>query len=239
VLLRHADPRLDPRLRPDQWVGASRRRRWLLLLTGLTGLTLVGVSLVFTLIPMDRTKGLEPEEIAHAAGRAILDARRFGFTLFLDGEIPEQGFPTTAMSGQFQREPPVLHLVGAVGMDESRVPLEYYLDGLDLFVKDIDDGTWRMIHDPDFEELRSYQPEALALPLTSGLQRATLVGRETLASGEAIVLKLDLLDHVMPIDLGQGVGRLDYTVWVDTRKLYPARESSLTIMELATTLHAR
>jgi len=223
VQLRHVDPRLDPRLRPNQWAVVARKRRWFLLLCGLAGFTLVGAGLLYLLLPLDRTQGLQPEEIANAAGQAILDAHRFSFKLFLDGEMPEQRFPTAVMAGQFQRNPLLLHLVGSVGRDESRIPLEYYLAGHDLFVKNSGADTWRVIHQPTFDELNSYQPEALAFPLTTGLQRATVVGRERLAGGDSIVLKLNLYDGVAPINLGQGAGQLEYTVWIATRTLRPAR----------------
>jgi hypothetical protein len=223
VLLRNADPRLDPSLRPDQWGVAARRRRWLLFLSGLVGIALFGVTLVFFLFPMDRTSGLDPEEIAHAAGQAILEASRFSFKLFLDGEMPEQSFPTAVMAGQFQRDPLLLHLVGAVGRDDSRIPLEYYLEGRDLFVKDPGEDTWQVSNESDLGELQSYQPAALAVPFMSGLQRATIVGRDQMVGGEAIVLKLDLYDDVMPINLGQGAGRIEYKVWIYSRTLKPAR----------------
>jgi len=195
----------------------------MLILSGLAGLSLVGVILAYLLLPVDRTKGLDPEEIAQAAGQAILAAQRFTFKLLLEGEMPGHDFPTAVMAGQFQREPFHLHLVGAVGMDESRIPLEYYLVGNDLFVRDPGQETWQVIHEPDLGELQSYQPTALAIPLTTGLQRASVVGRDQLVGGEAIVLRLDLYDNVMPVDLGQGAGRMDYTVWIDTRTLHPAR----------------
>lgn len=223
MLLRNADPRLDPSLRPGQWGAAERRRRWLMLLIGLVGIALVGTIVAFFLFPVDRTKGLDPEEIAHAAGQAILEAPRFTFKLFLDGEMPEQSFPTAVMAGQFQREPLLLHLVGSAGKDDSRIPLEYYLEGRDLFVKDPGEDTWQVIHEPNLGELQSYQPAVLAVPLTTGLQRATLIGRDQLAGGEAIVLKLDLHDDVMPSNLGEGAERFEYRIWIDSRTLKPAR----------------
>lgn len=176
----------------------------------------------YLFFPMDRTRGLSPEAVAAAAGRAILEARGYRFAVELTGEALDQPFPTARMNGEFQRTPPLLHITGEARSGESTVALEYYLDGSDLYVRSPQDRSWMLLRTAHQGTLHLFQPNDLAT-LLQGLTRARVLGRERLPGGEAVAMELELDPAVMQPRLGASPGRAEYRLWVYTRSLKPAR----------------
>jgi len=165
-------------------------------------------------------------EVAQSAGRAMLGATGYRFRVDLAGESADRLFPSAQMTGEYQREPAMLHLAGAAVNGETSVPLEYYLSGTDLYVKNPRDQSWMLVHNADLDELHSFQPDNLGAPLVSAVRKAEVVARERLTGGEAVELKLDMDPNVMQPLLGGGrSGQVEYTLWVYTRNLRPARFS--------------
>ena len=222
--LRISDPRLNPRWRPHEWEPATQRthRRYYRAAAVLLGV-LVGVAL-FVFYQRDRTKGLTAVEVAQAAGRAMLGATGYRFRVDLAGESADRLFPSARMAGEYQREPAAMHLAGEAINGGTLVRLEYYLSGTDLYVKDPRDQSWMLMHNTDFNELHSFQPDNLGAPLVSAVRRAEVVSRERLTGGEAVEIKLDMDPDVMQPLVGAGrSGQAEYRLWVYTRTLRPAR----------------
>jgi hypothetical protein len=225
VLRRRLDPRLNPTLRPHEWEQVSRRyRRWFGVVAGLLLGAFLG--LAGWLFTRDLTRGMAPEAVAEAAGRALLDARQYRFSADLTGAASDHIFPTAVMKGEFQRSPQVIHLAGRVLSGESEVALEYYLEGQDLYVLHPANRNWLVLRNSPLEELTSFLPGNLAAPLLTGLRGAEPRGREQLTGGEALVLKLDLDPKAMlPRLNGLQGDNVEYRLWVYTRTLRPARFS--------------
>lgn len=217
------DPRLDPRLRPDQWNAVRRRARWRLTLMILLLVVAAGAGGYWWQMS-DRSRDLSAEALSEAAGRAILEAASYHFTVDLVGEAEDHIFPQASMAGTYQRAPHVMHLKGKVLSGESNVELEYYLDQKDLYLKDPRNQNWLLLRDADLEELASFKPDNLAAPLITGLRSARVLGREELPGGPAVVLQLELDPNVMlPRAQGLHDDRTDYKLWLYTRTLKPAR----------------
>ncbi|MFZ5817712.1 MAG: hypothetical protein ACOY93_20855 [Bacillota bacterium] len=222
-LVARRDPRLDPRLTPDQW--AAARKRYLILLT----LSLVlfaaaaGAGGYYYMQSLDKTRGMQPEQVVETAGMALAKADAYRFTAVLSGESPDGFFPDAVMRGAYQREPLLLHLAGEAGAGEQKVPLEYYLEGTDLYVKNPRSATWLLVEEAEMDELYAFQPDNLAAPLVTGLRSAEVLGREKLDGGEALVLGLDLDPAVMRLQPPKEGERVEYRLWVYTRTLKPAQ----------------
>ncbi|MFZ5826625.1 MAG: hypothetical protein ACOY94_20230 [Bacillota bacterium] len=217
------DPRLDPRLTPEQWAPA-RRRFVVLLITSLVLLLAgAGTGGYYYALSLDKTREMQPEQVVEAAGMAIAQAPGYRFVAQLTGQSADGFFPNAIMTGSYQREPLLLHLSGEAGAGEQKVPLEYYLEGTDLYVKNPRSEGWLLVEDADMEELYAFQPDNLAAPLVTGLRSAEVVGREKLAGGEAMVLRLDLDPRVMRIQAPVADERVEYHLWVYTRTLKPAK----------------
>jgi len=220
------NPRLDPRLPPDQWE-ESRRRYMIRLVTSLVLLAIAaavgGYYYVGVYVKtLDKTQGLQPEQVVEAAGLFLAKAERYRFTAELTGESGEGYFPNATMQGAYQRDPLVLHLSGEAGSAENKVPLEYYLAGVDLYLKNPRSNTWMRVENAELDELYAFQPDNLAAPLVTGLRKAEEIRREQTADGEAVVYGLDLDPEVMRVQpvLQEGE-RVEYRLWVDTRNLRP------------------
>lgn len=222
-LVARRDPRLDPRLTPDQWRSARRRFLVLLVISLVLLAGAVGTGGYYYVNSLDKTRGLQPEQVVEAAGMAVAEASRYRFTAQLTGESPDGFFPEAVMQGEYQREPLLLHLSGQAGAGEMKVPLEYYLEGTDLYVKNPRSATWLRVEDAELDELYAFQPNNLAAPLVTGLRSAKVVGREQMGGGEAIQLQMDLDPQVMQIKEPTPDERVDYRLWVYTRTLKPAQ----------------
>lgn len=218
------DPRLDPRLRPDQWHLVRRWARWRLTLVIVLVLIVAAGAGGYWWEQSDRTRDLSAEMLADAAGRAILEAASYQFTVDLVGEAEDHVFPQASMKGTYQRAPHAMHLSGEVLSGESKIGLEYYLDQKDLYLKDPRNQNWLLLPDADLEELASFKPDNLAAPLMTGVRSARLVGRDTLPGGPVVVLQLELDPNVMlPRTQNLHGDRTDYKLWIYTRTLKPAR----------------
>lgn len=219
------DPRLDPRLTPDQWDGARKRYRAVLAMVLVLLFSAAGYGGYRYTQTLDKTRGLSAAQVAEAAGMALVKAGGYHFTAQLTGQSPDGFFPNALMKGQFQREPLLLHLAGEAGSGEQKVPLEYYLEGTSLYVKSPRGGTWLQVKDAKLDELYAFQPDNLAAPLVTGVRSADVVGREELAGGAAVQLKLDLDPKVMRLQPPGENERVEYRLWVYTRSLRPAQFS--------------
>lgn len=217
------NPLLDPRLTPDQWDGARKRYRVLLALVITLLLGLSGYGGYRYALTLDKTRNMQPEQVVEAAGMALAKASGYRFTAQLTGESPDGFFPSALMKGEYQREPLLLHLAGEAGSGEMKVPLEYYLEGTTLYVRNPRADDWLLVENANLEELYAFQPDNLAAPLVTGLRSAEVVGREKLADGEALQLKLDLDPKVMRIQPPTQDERVEYRLWVYTRSLKPAQ----------------
>lgn len=206
--------------------GPASPRRQSSLRWGAVGLFLahlLGVGL-YLWFPFDRTKDLSPLAITREAGLAVLSAKGYQFSVALTGPDGNKEFPRSMMNGQFQRQPQVLHLKGSSSTGASTVPLQYYVEGQDLYMQDPRDAGWLLLRRADLGVLSTFQPDRLASPLVEGLRSASVLGRERLPGGEALVLKLELDPTVMKDRLGGArPERLQYKLWVYTRSLKPAR----------------
>lgn len=217
------DPRLDPRLTPEQW-GPARRRFLILFTVSLALLAAaVGTGSYYYARSLDKTRGMQPEQVVEAAGMVIVRAAGYRFVAELTGQSVDGFFPNAVMKGEYQREPLLLHLAGEAGAGEQKVPLEYYLEGTALYVKNPRSETWLLIEDAEMEEIYAFQPDNLAAPLVTGLRSAKEIDREKLEGGEALVLKLDLDPNVMRIQAPSPEEHVEYRLWVYTRTLKPAQ----------------
>lgn len=222
--LRRPDPRLDPMLHPHRW---RRRLKWRSRLgrfvAGLLGVALA-LSVYLWWQYRDRTAGMSPAAVAKAAGEAILASEGYRFQVRLSGDSRDKHFPSAVMNGHYQNAPLLLHLSGEAVTGGTSIGLEYYLADQDLYVRSPSDHSWMLVRNADLEELYSFQPNHLALPLTEGVLQAEVLGRERLPGGDTLRLKLDLDPAVMQRRLGgTNSAQVDYTLWVYTRSLKPAR----------------
>ncbi len=220
--LNRRDPLLDPLLPPSAWEIARRRRRvgrWvaLALAAALVGLGAWGW-LTFT----DRTRSLPPVQVAEAAGEALLRAARYDFRAAVTGSSPDGFFPNAQLAGEFQAEPLLLHLRGEVGSGAAMMPIEYWLSGDALFVRQAR-GGWVRSPTADVPDVVAFLPEQLAAPLLAGVNRAELVGRERVDGAQTAVLALDLDPAVMQVAPPGQDERVEYRLWVDVRRLRPVR----------------
>ncbi len=218
------DPRLDPRITPEQW-GASRRVYWIRLVTLVLILVLgTGLAWFYYQQSLDKTRDLQPEQVVEQAGLFLAKAEAYRFLAQLTGESGDGYFPEASMHGEYQREPLLLHLAGEAGSGENKVPLEYYLNGADLYVKNPRSGTWIRVADAELDELYAFQPDNLAAPLVTGLRSAEEIRREQLVGGEAILYSLELDPKVMQVQPSVAENeRVEYRLWVYTRTLRPAQ----------------
>jgi hypothetical protein len=217
------DPRLDPRLTPDQW-GPARRRFLVLLTVALVLFAgLAGYGGYRYRLSMDKTRGMQPEQVVESAGMWLAKARQYRFTARLTGESPDGFFPDAVMRGEYQREPLLLHLAGEAGSGDMKVPLEYYLDGQTLYVKNPRAETWLQVENANLDELYAFQPDNLAAPLVTGVRAVQVLGREKMAGGEALLLMLDLDPQVMRLQPPGPDERVEYRLWVDVRTLRPVQ----------------
>jgi hypothetical protein len=225
-LLRSWNPRLNPMLRPDEWERAARRNR--LRLAAVVASCLVvalGVAAHFW-YPADRTRNLTPEMVVEKAGLALLQAGQYHFQMDLSGEASEYPFPNAVMKGEFQKDPPLIHLAGTVDSGESRIPLEYYLEAQTLYMLDPVTKQWIFLQDSPVDELTSFSPENLAAPFLGGVLKVEELGRERLAGGPAVRYRLELSPDVMlPRQPDLHADLVTYELWVYTRTLEPARFS--------------
>lgn len=169
----------------------------------------------------DRTRGLAPEQVVEAAGRALLAAERYQFTAELTGRSPDGFFPATRLAGEYQAEPLLLHLSGDVGSGAARTPFEYYLAEGELYVKQVRGGGWLRVPAAEVVEVAAFQPDNLAAPLVVGLRGAEPLGRERLGGAEAAVFALDLDPAVMQVAQAGPDEQVSYRLWVDTWSLRP------------------
>ncbi|WP_374711457.1 hypothetical protein [Symbiobacterium terraclitae] len=221
------DPVLDPALPPEAWAAARRRRRARRALGALLLVLLAALGAWAFNTLTDRTRGLAPEQVVEAAGRALLAAARYDFTAELTGTSPDGFFPATRLSGQYQADPLLLHLSGDVGSGPARTPFEYYLAEGGLFVRQVRGGGWLRATADDVAEVAAFQPDNLAAPLVVGLRGAELLGRERLGGAEAAVFALDLDPAVMRVAPAGPDEQVAYRLWVDTRSLRPLAFSIL------------
>lgn len=220
------NPVLDPRLSPDQWHSYLVRKRWLLGLIGVLVLCLAA-GVVSFLRPRDQTIALPPEQIAAAAGKAIMAQERYGFKATLSGAGAGDGFPAATMSGQYQRNPLVIHLSGTATSGSQQVALDYWMDGSSLYVRDPGRGDWTLVEGADLAEMHSFQPDHIATPLMFGVQQAVVAGEETVGIRKAVVLDLTLDPKVMLSALGASAkaypSGVKYRLWVEKTTLLPVR----------------
>lgn len=218
------DPRLNPQLRPHDWAAAARLNRLRALARASVVLAvLVGVA-AYLWYPVDRTRDMAPEKVVEAAGLAILRAGHYRFHVDLSGQSTEYSFPDTRLNGQFQRQPQVLHLQGDVAAADSRVPLEYYQEGADVYLLHPTTRTWLVSRNTQLDELTAFLPDNLAAPFIGGLLRADEIGRERLPGGQAVRYRLTLDPAVMlPRFPELQDDRAEYYLWVYTRTLEPAK----------------
>lgn len=216
------DPLLDPTVPPAEWVAARRRQRvrraWLLAVVAV----LVGLGAWGGLTFADRTRGLTPEQVAEAAGLALLEARRYDFRAALTGQSPDGFFPSAWLEGEFQAEPRLLHLRGEVGSGAARTPIEYLLWGDALYVRQAR-GGWVRSPTADVRDVTAFLPDQLAAPLLAGVVRAEWVGREQVGGVPAAVLALELDPAVMQVAPPAQDERIEYRLWVDVWRLRPVR----------------
>jgi hypothetical protein len=107
---------------------------------------------------------------------------------------------------------------------ESRIPLEYYVEGADLYLKHPTLGQWLLAKNSQLDELKAFLPDTLAAPLVGGLRGAEEVGRERLPGGQAVHYRLSLDPAVMlPRFPDLQEDRVEYNLWVYARTLQPAR----------------
>jgi len=168
----------------------------------------------------DRTRGLAPEQVVEAAGRALLSAERYDFTAELTGRSPDGFFPATRLQGEYQADPPLLHLTGDVGSGDARTPFEYYLAEGEVYVRQVR-GGWLRAPQAEMAEVAAFKPDNLAAPLVVGLRGAEPQGRERLGGVEAAVFALDLDPAVMRVSPAGPEEQVAYRLWVDTRSLRP------------------
>jgi hypothetical protein len=223
-LLRAKDPRLNAALRPDQWAQAARVRRSLTAArVGVALALLCGVAAYFW-YPIDRTGEMTPEAVVEAAGLAMTRAGHYRFRLDVAGHAQDYPFPEAGLTGEFQRSPLVLHLAGQVLSNESQVPVEYYQQGQDLYLKHPVSGKWLVMPGAAEAELGAFLPENLAAALVGGVKHAERIGEEWLPGGEAVEFRLDVDPQVMmPGAPDRQKDTTDYLLWVNTRTLRPAR----------------
>lgn len=215
------DPRLDPRLPPSEWEREGRRRRRIVAAAGLLVLALIVLGGYVYAATRDRTRGMEPEEVARAAGMALAKAPFYRFAVHLSGDSPEGFFPAARVTGEYQRKPLLLHVKGEAGSGETAVPLEYYLEEETLYLLDPRSGGWVRVENPYLDELEAFQPANLAAPMIAGVRSARAVGRERLQGREALLLELEIDPAVMRIQPLPEWERIDYRLWVHTGSLRP------------------
>lgn len=223
-MLRNWNPRLNPLLRPEEWERAARRTRLrLAAILAVLAVVALGVAAYFW-YPVDRTRSLTPEMVVEKAGLALLQAGQYHFQMDLSGEAVEYPFPNAVMKGEFQRDPMLIHLAGAVDSGESRIPLEYYLEAKTLYMLDPVTKHWLFLHDAPLDELTSFLPENLAAPFLGGVLNVEERGRERLQGGPAVRYRLELSPDVMlPRQPDLHADLVTYELWVYTRTLEPAR----------------
>ncbi|MEW8978426.1 MAG: hypothetical protein AB2385_08465 [Symbiobacterium sp.] len=215
------DPLFDPTLPPAQWAAVRRRRRVRGILAVLLTV-LVGVAAAWGFRTLsDRTRNLTPAQVAEAAGLALLAVERYDFAATLAGSSPDGFFPETQLTGEYQADPPLLHLAGSVGTGTVRTPFEYYLVDGELYVRQVRSGGWLRAPTADAVDVVAFQPDNLAAPLVAGLRGAELLRRERMGDSEAVVLALDLDPAVMQVRPPGDGERVLYRLWVDTRTLRP------------------
>ena len=217
------DPRLDPTLTPTEWAASRRRYQLRLGLIILVILALAGAAGYYYLLQRDRTREMTAGEVVEAAGMALVEASAYRFSATLTGGSPDGYFPDARLQGEYQREPLVIHLSGEAGSADTKMPIEYYLEGQQLYVKNPRDEGWMALENPDLEELYAFQPDNLAAPLLAGLRSAELSGREVLNGRETARYNLELDPFVMRIPEPVEGERIGYRLWVDTQSLRPAR----------------
>jgi len=218
--LARRDPLLDPALPPGAWAAARRRRRTRLLLGALLLALLAALGLRAYDTLSDQTRGLTPEQVVEAAGRALLAVGRYDFTAQLTGTSPDGFFPATELAGKYQANPLLVHLAGEVGSGSARTPFEYYLADGELYVRQVR-GGWLRAPSDEAAEVAAFQPDNLAAPLMVGLLGAEPLGRERLNGAEVAVFALDLDPAVMRVAPSGPDERVAYRLWVDTRRLRP------------------
>jgi hypothetical protein len=225
-LLRSWDPRRNAALDPSEWAAVARIQRLRLSAAlAIVAAVLVGVA-AYVWYPVDHTRDLTPAAVVEKAGLALLQAGHYRFRADLSGKAEEYPFPDAALAGEFQREPRRLHLTGAVLSGETRVPLEYWVDGSVLYLYHPTLKHWLKVSGTVPEELASFYPENLAAPLVGGVRTVQEVGRERLAGGQAVQYRLGLDPSVMlPGSPELQQDGVEYRLWVYTRSLEPARFS--------------
>lgn len=232
-MLRSWNPRMNPLLRPDQWEAAARlnRLRLAAVLGGLAAVAL-GVAAYFW-FPIDRTRAMTPAAVVETAGLALLRAGHYRFDMSLSGHSSDYPFPGAEMKGEYQKEPEVVHLAGAIDSGESRIALEYYLENKDLYMLHPITKDWLLLKDSPLDELTSFYPENLAAPLLGGVKGVEEVGRDRLSGGATVRYRLELAPEVMlPRQPDLRADDVEYTLWIYTRTLEPARFSMRVIRKL-------
>jgi len=219
------DPLLDPTLPPSAWEPARRRqraRRWLgfILTVLLVLLALWGYDTV-----SDRTRRLSLEQVVEEAGQALLLAERYSFAAEVTGSSPDSFFPNARLTGEYQAEPRLLHLVGEVGSGQYRTPFEYWLADGQLYVRQTRAGSWLLSPTADLPDVTAFLPDQLAAPLLAGVRGVEMAGRERLGGVNTAVLALDLDPAVMQVAPPGKDEQVDYRLWVDVRRLRPVRFS--------------
>ncbi len=221
--LARRDPLLDPTLPPAAWAPARRRMRMRRWLGFFLAILLIGLGAWGALMFLDRTPSLTPDQVAEAAGQALLGAERYSFRAEVTGSSPDGFFPHARLAGEFQAEPLVLHLDGEVGSGQAGTPLAYWLSGEELYVRQGRGGTWVLAPTADVPDVTAFLPEQLAAPFLAGVRRAELLGRERLDGVITAVLALDLDPAVMQVAPPGHDEQVDYRLWVDVWRLRPVR----------------
>jgi hypothetical protein len=220
------DPKRNAGLDPREWAAAARLGRLRLAAAlAVAASALLGAA-AFVWYPVDRTRDLAPEAVVERAGLEILQAGHYRFHAEVTGKAGEYPFPDTKLDGEYQKEPQMLHLTGRVLSGESEVPLEYWLEGSQFYLRHPTLQQWLKVTGMVPEELTSFYPENLAAPLVGGVRGVEEIGRERLPGGQAVQYRLDLDPAVMlPGNPELRQDRVEYRLWVYTRTLRPARFS--------------